>query len=200
MSSKLTLVVQQFLAGLGRVLGIGTLDDGVNGARLLTEAAVDALGHVDVVARRATAAVRPLLSLDGDGLCRADGLAQLAGDAAFLARWVASQGVLATEARRDGALLEGVVDCVSARVKSAICVHVPLCLCVCAATAFLALNSPPTPYARFVPRLLNRPNIIHVPRAMKCSTMRHNSRDEVQLTVGGRTAPAGRTCLVPSRS
>lgn len=34
----------------------------------LTEAAVDTLGHVDVVARGATRAVRALLRLDGDGL------------------------------------------------------------------------------------------------------------------------------------
>ena len=68
----LTLVVQQLFSGLGSVLGVGALDDGVDGARLLAEAAVDALGHVDVVAGGAAGAVGALLGLDGDGLGRAD--------------------------------------------------------------------------------------------------------------------------------
>lgn len=108
-----TLVVQQLLTGLGRVLSIRALDDSINRARLLAEAAVNALCHVDVVAGGAATPVGALLGLDGDGLRRADGLAQLAGDAALLARRVAPQGVLAAEPRGDGALLEGVVDCVS---------------------------------------------------------------------------------------
>lgn len=122
-----TLVVQQLLAGLGRVLGVGALDDGINGTRLLAEAAVDALCHVDVVAGGAAGAVGALLGLDGDGLRRADGLAQLAGDAALLARRVAPQGVLASEAGGDGALLEGVVDCVSVWWSAICCVSVCIC-------------------------------------------------------------------------
>ena len=57
-----------------------------------------ALGQVEVVARRAAAAVLALLRLDGDGLRRAHGLAELAGDAALLARGVAAEDVLAAEA------------------------------------------------------------------------------------------------------
>ena len=90
-----------------------TLNDSVHGTRFLTESAVDALGHVNVVAGRAAGAVSALLSLDGDGLRRADGLAQLAGNAALFASRVAAQGVLTTEAGRDGALLEGVENCVT---------------------------------------------------------------------------------------
>lgn len=131
-----TLVVQQLLAGLGRVLGVGALDDGINGARLLAEAAVDALCHVDVVAGGAAGSVGALLGLDGDGLRRADGLAQLAGDAALLARRVAPQGVLAAETGGDGALLEGVVDCVSVW-WSAICF-------VAACISPSLLNKPPS--------------------------------------------------------
>lgn len=101
---ELLLVVQQLLAGLGGVLGVGALDDGVDGARLLAVAAVDALGHVDVVARRAAGAVGPLLGLDGDGLRRAHGLAELAGDAALFAGGVAAEGVFAAEAGGNGAL------------------------------------------------------------------------------------------------
>lgn len=44
------------------------LHDGVHGAGLLAEAAIDTLGHVDVIARGPAAAIGPRLSLDGDGL------------------------------------------------------------------------------------------------------------------------------------
>lgn len=92
---------------------IRTFHDGVHGAALLAETAVDALGHVDIVSGSTPAAIFTLLGLDGDGLSGADGLAQLAGNAALLTGRVAAKGVLATEARGDGALLEGVVDGVS---------------------------------------------------------------------------------------
>jgi hypothetical protein len=110
---QLLLVVEKLLPCLHGVLGVGALHDGVHGARLLAEAAVDALGHVNVVAGRAARAVSALLGLDGDGLRRADGLAQLASNAALFASRVAAQSVLTTEAGRDGALLEWVEDCVA---------------------------------------------------------------------------------------
>jgi len=110
---KLLLVVKQLLPCLHSVFSVRALDNGVYGARLLAEAAVDALGHVNVVAGRAAGAVSTLLGLDGDGLRRANGLAQLAGNAALFTSWVATQSVLATEAGRDGALLEWVEDCVA---------------------------------------------------------------------------------------
>eukprot|EP00235_Prasinoderma_singulare_P009573 CAMPEP_0119166340 /NCGR_PEP_ID=MMETSP1315-20130426/5788_1 /TAXON_ID=676789 /ORGANISM="Prasinoderma singularis, Strain RCC927" /LENGTH=207 /DNA_ID=CAMNT_0007159715 /DNA_START=158 /DNA_END=781 /DNA_ORIENTATION=- len=107
---QLLLVVQQLLVRLCRKLGVGALDNGVHGARLLAEPAIDALGHVDVVARGATATVLPLLGLDCDGLRGADGLAQLARNAALLAAGVAAQCVLAAEAGAQRRLLKGVVD------------------------------------------------------------------------------------------
>jgi hypothetical protein len=110
---QLLLVVEELLPRLHGVLGVGALHDGVHGARLLAEAAVDALGHVNVVAGRAAGAVSALLGLDGDSLRRADGLAQLASDAALFASRVAAQSVLTTEAGRDWALLEWVEDCVA---------------------------------------------------------------------------------------
>lgn len=76
----------------------------------LTESAVDALGHVDVVASGTPAAIGTLLCLNSDRLGGADGLAQLAGDAALLAAGIASEGVLATEAGAQRSLLERVVD------------------------------------------------------------------------------------------
>lgn len=90
-----------------------TLDNGIDGARLLAETAVDALCHIDIIAGGPPAAVHTLLSLNGNSLRRADGFAKLAGNAALLASWVPPQGVLATEAGGNGALLEGVEDGVS---------------------------------------------------------------------------------------
>lgn len=54
-----------------RIAGLQTcthLHDGVHRTRLLAEAAVDALGHVDVVASRPPAAVASSLCFNGDGL------------------------------------------------------------------------------------------------------------------------------------
>src|SRR5262249_56222922 len=60
---QLLLVVEELLAGLGGELEVRSLDDRVDRAGLLAEAAIDALGHVDVVARRGPAAVPPPLAL-----------------------------------------------------------------------------------------------------------------------------------------
>jgi hypothetical protein len=98
------------LVRLCRVLKVGALYNCIHGAGLLAEAAVDALGHVNVVARGAPAPILTLLRLDGDGLCRAHSLTQLACNAALLAGGVAPQRMLATEARADRSLLKGVVD------------------------------------------------------------------------------------------
>merc|ERR1719195_2343211 len=96
---QLLLVVEQLLVGLGAELEVGPLHDGVDGAGLLAEAAVDALGHVDVVSCRPPRAVSSLLGLDGDGLGGAHGLAQLARDTALLPRGVPSECVFSTESR-----------------------------------------------------------------------------------------------------
>src|SRR5205085_10724845 len=82
----------------------------IDRAGLLTEAAIDALGHVDVVAGGAAAAVLARFGLDGDRLGGADRLAQLAGDAALLAVRITAQGMLAAEAGRDRVLFIGIVD------------------------------------------------------------------------------------------
>ena len=71
--------------GLGAELEVGALHDGVNRTGLLAEAAVDALGHVNVVSGCPPRSVRSLLGLDSDGLGRADGLTQLARYAPLLA-------------------------------------------------------------------------------------------------------------------
>src|SRR5258705_4859677 len=86
------------------------LDDRIDRAALLAEAAEDALGEVDVVARRAARAVVADVAFDRDRQRRTDRLAQLAGDAALLAVLVAAQRVQAAKARREWRLLLGVLD------------------------------------------------------------------------------------------
>src|SRR5262249_13512729 len=105
------LIEIKLLTRLGGELEIRTFDDGVHRAGLLAQPAIDALDHVDVVARRAPrAVVPPRPGLDGDGLRGTDRLAQLAGDAAFLAVGIAAQRMLAAEAWRDRVLFERIVD------------------------------------------------------------------------------------------
>lgn len=87
-----------------------TLDNRVHRATLLAVATVDALGHVDIVSCCPTTPVHTFLSFDGDGLRRADGFAQLAGDATLFTSGVPTEGVFTAETRGNGTLFEGVVD------------------------------------------------------------------------------------------
>ena len=80
-------------------------DNGIHRAGLLAEATVNALEEIDVVACCAPGAVLALFRLDGDGERRTHGLAQLAGDAAFLPVGVAAQGMQPAEAARLRGLL-----------------------------------------------------------------------------------------------
>src|SRR5215471_9356348 len=96
------LVVVEFLARFGGEFEIRPFHDRIDRAGLLAEAAIDAFHHVDVVAcssPRTVVAARP--RLDRDGLSRADRFAQLTGNAALFAIWIAAQRVFAAEARRD---------------------------------------------------------------------------------------------------
>jgi len=67
------------------------------------------LGHVNVVTGGTAGTIRAGLGFNGDGLGRADCLAQLASNAALLTRLVTAEGMLPTETGRDGTLLVGVV-------------------------------------------------------------------------------------------
>src|SRR3970282_1073158 len=77
------------------------LDDRVHGARFLTEAAINALEEIDVVASRAPRAVLTDIGLDRDRKRGTNGFAKLASDAPFLA--------VRAEPRRLGGLLLGVL-------------------------------------------------------------------------------------------
>src|ERR1051326_806778 len=107
---QLFLVVEELLARLGGEFEIRTLDDRIDRAGFLAIAAIDAFCHIDVVARRAPAAIIARFRLDRDRERRADRLAQFAGDAALLPVGVAAQHVLAAKARAQRALFVGVID------------------------------------------------------------------------------------------
>lgn len=96
-------------------IGQLTLDNRVNRATLLAVAAVDTLGHVDIISCRPATSILTLLGFNGNGLGRADGFAELAGDATLFTGGVPTEGVFTTETRGNGTLFEGIVDCVSIR-------------------------------------------------------------------------------------
>jgi hypothetical protein len=75
-----------------------TLYNSVNRAALLAKTTVNALGHVDVVARSPSATIHTLLGFNCDSLRRTDSFAQLASNAALLSCWITSKSVLASEA------------------------------------------------------------------------------------------------------
>src|SRR6185312_15187614 len=104
------LVVEQFLTRFGREFEVWPFDDRVHRARLLAQPAIDALDHVNVVARGSAATVLARLGFDGDRERRADRLAQFAGDAALLAVRVAAKRMLAAEARRGREFLVRIID------------------------------------------------------------------------------------------
>src|SRR5207244_2624276 len=89
------LVVQKLFASFRREFEIRSLDDRIDRAGFLAEAAVDALHHVNVIAGRAPCAVVAARSrFDGDRLRGANRLTELAGDATLLAIGIAAQGML----------------------------------------------------------------------------------------------------------
>jgi hypothetical protein len=52
------LAVEQFFVSLCRILKVGSLHNGIDGASLLTKATENALGHINIVAGSAATAVR----------------------------------------------------------------------------------------------------------------------------------------------
>src|SRR5581483_5229530 len=101
------LGVVEVAALLAVVLEDARLDDRIDRAGLLAEAAEDALRQVDVIARRAARAVGPLVRFDVDGERRAHRLAELAGDAALFAVGIAPERMQPAETRAHRRLLLG---------------------------------------------------------------------------------------------
>src|SRR5215831_18174661 len=77
------LGVDEVAAALAVVFEDVRLDDRVDRAALFAETAEDALGEIDVVARRAARTIAALFRLDRDRERRTHRLAKLAGDAAL---------------------------------------------------------------------------------------------------------------------
>lgn len=98
------------------MLGIGIIELGptfnnrIHRTTLLTEPAVDALCHIDIVSCRPSAPILTLFGLNCDSLGRADSFTQFASDTPFFTGWVSTESVLATESGGDGTFFEGVVD------------------------------------------------------------------------------------------
>jgi hypothetical protein len=107
---ELVLVVEQLDTRLRRELKVGALNNGVYWARFLAKSAVNALGHINIVTRRAARAIRAGLGLNGNGTGRADGFTKLAGNATLLTGFVATESVLTTETGRESSLLKGIID------------------------------------------------------------------------------------------
>lgn len=65
---QLLLIVKQLFVSLRGELVVGALHDGIHGARLLAEAAVNALGHVDIVTGRSATAIGTRFGVNCNGL------------------------------------------------------------------------------------------------------------------------------------
>lgn len=90
-----------------------TFNNSINGATLLAVAAINALGHINIVSSCSSTAILALFGFNCDGLRWADGLAEFAGDTALFARGVTTQSMLSAESRRDGAFFKWIEDCVA---------------------------------------------------------------------------------------
>src|SRR5688572_25501064 len=75
-------------------------DDRIDRAGFFAKAAIDALKQIDIVARRASRAVRGDIRLDGNGQRGTNGFAQLARDATLLAVRIATLRMQTAIARR----------------------------------------------------------------------------------------------------
>src|SRR3546814_14429289 len=91
-------------------LEIRALDDRIHRAGFLAETTIDALRHVDVVARCAAAAVCPRFSLDRNRLGRTNRLTQFARNATFFPIGIAAQHMFTPKTWADRVLLIGIVD------------------------------------------------------------------------------------------
>src|SRR3546814_18778665 len=86
------------------------LDDRIHRAGFLAETTIEALRHVDVVARCAAAAVCPRFSLDRNRLGRTNRLTQFARNATFFPIGIAAQHMFTPKTWADRVLLIGIVD------------------------------------------------------------------------------------------
>lgn len=67
---ELLLVIKKLLMGLSGKLKIWTFDNGVDRTRLLTEPAIDALGHVYIIPGRPPRTICTFLSFNSNSLLK----------------------------------------------------------------------------------------------------------------------------------
>lgn len=104
------LIVKQLFARLRCIFKVGPLHNCVDGARLLTEATVDAFGHIDIVASGSSTTVSTVFGLDGDGLSWTNGLTKFARYTPLLAGRIPTKGVLPSKTWTQRSLFEWIID------------------------------------------------------------------------------------------
>lgn len=126
---ELLLVVEELLVRFSGKFKIRTFHDGIDRTRLLTEPAIDALGHVYIIPGRPPRTIGTFLSFNRNSLLInlsenlivfsifydkylrwANCFAEFTSDAPLLARRIPPQCVLAPEPGAERSLLEGVID------------------------------------------------------------------------------------------
>lgn len=91
------LVVEQLLVVDSCIFVVGAFNDRIDRACFLAVSAVNAFGHVDIVAGGPTGSIRSRLALNGDSSSRAGSSAQFAGNTPLLASSITPQSMLASE-------------------------------------------------------------------------------------------------------
>lgn len=89
---------------------IRPFDNGIDWTRLGTETAIDTFRHINIVPYCSSSTILTFLCFNWNGLCRARCLTQLAGDTAFLTRWITTQSVFPTKSRTQISTFEWVVN------------------------------------------------------------------------------------------
>lgn len=87
-----------------------TLNDSIHRTALLAKPTIYTLGHIDVVSRRSSTPVLPLLGLNSDSTRWTDCLAQFTRNTPLLPCRIPSQSMLTTKTRTNGSFLEGIVN------------------------------------------------------------------------------------------
>ncbi len=108
---KFLFVIDQLGASFSGKFEIRAFYNGINWTGFLTQTAIDALHHVNIVTCCSPASIPAWFGFYGDGLGRTDGFAQLAGDAALFTVGITAQRVLTAKPRRKGSFFIRIIQC-----------------------------------------------------------------------------------------
>uniref|UniRef100_A0A7C9D5E5 Uncharacterized protein n=1 Tax=Opuntia streptacantha TaxID=393608 RepID=A0A7C9D5E5_OPUST len=89
---------------------VWSFNNGINRTCFLTESAIDAFFHVDIISGCSTAAIFSFLSLNSYCLCWENSFTKFTGNAAFLSSWIAPKCMFPTKARAQRAFFKWVID------------------------------------------------------------------------------------------